>query len=133
MEPDYEQIMALDPDLILDVKSSGDEERYERLSDIAPTVGVPEGGDNYLTSTEKQVKMIAKALNKEDEGEKLQEELDAAFEEADKENPAFDGKTIVVAAYDSNGFGAYVEGDSRSEERRVGNGGRSMRRRSDVE
>lgn len=113
MEPDYEQIAALEPDLILDVKSSGDEERYERLSDIATTIGVPEGGDNYLVSTDEQVEMIAKALNKEDEGEKLLEEVDAAFEQAAEENPEFDGKTIAVGAYDSNGFGAYVEGDAR--------------------
>ena len=51
MELDYEQIAALEPDLILDVKSSGDEERYKRLSEIAKTIGVPEGGDNYLTSS----------------------------------------------------------------------------------
>src|SRR5699024_5952840 len=56
MEPDYEQIAALEPDLILDVKSSGDEERYDRLSDIATTVGVPLDGDNYLTSAEDQVR-----------------------------------------------------------------------------
>ncbi|MEI3611512.1 ABC transporter substrate-binding protein [Pseudogracilibacillus sp. SO30301A] len=113
LEPDYEQIASLAPDLILDVKSSGDKERYERLSDIATTIGVPEGGDNYLTSTEEQVQMIAKALNKEEEGKKLLEELNAAFEQTAEENPEFAEKTIAVAAYSSNGFGAYVDGDSR--------------------
>lgn len=113
MEPDYEKIAALEPDLILDVKSSGDEARYERLSDIAPTVGVPEGGANYLTSMEEQVRMIAKALGKEEEGENLLDKVDTAFENAAKEHPEFDGKTIVVAAHDANGFGAYVQGDAR--------------------
>ncbi|WP_010530557.1 iron-siderophore ABC transporter substrate-binding protein [Lentibacillus jeotgali] len=113
MEPDYEKIAALNPDLILDVKSSGDEQRYERLSDIAPTIGVPEGGDNYLTSMEQQVRMIAKVLHKEEKGEKLLDKVDASFEKAAKENPEFDGKTITVGAYTSEGFGAYVEGDSR--------------------
>lgn len=113
MEPDYEQIAALKPDLIFDVKSSGDEERYKRLSEIATTVGVPEGGDNYLTSTEDQVKIIAKALGKEAEGEELLKKVDAAFEKAAADNPEFAGKTIVVGAYDSNGFGAYVTGDAR--------------------
>ena len=113
MELDYEQIAALKPDLILDVKSSGDEERYKRLSEITKTIGVPKGGDNYLTSSEDQVRMIAKALGKVDEGEALLKKVDAAFEKAAKENPEFDGKTIVVGAYDSSGFGAYVEGDSR--------------------
>ncbi len=113
MEPDYEQIASLEPDLILDVKSSGDEERYKRLSDIATTVGVPADGDHYLTSSEDQVRIIAKALGKVDEGETLLQELDNAFEKAAEKNPEFSDKTIVVGAYDANGFGAYVEGDAR--------------------
>lgn len=113
MELDYEQIAALEPDLILDVKSSGDDERYKRLSDIATTVGVPEGGDSYLTSSEEQVRMIAKALGKVDEGEALLKDVDAAFEKAANEHPEFADKTIVVGAYSSAGFGAYVEGDAR--------------------
>lgn len=113
MEIDYEQIAALEPDLILDVKSSGDEERYKRLSEIATTVGVPEGGDSYLTSAEDQVRMIAKALGKVDEGEALLKEVDAAFEKAASEYPEFADKVIVVGAYSSAGFGAYVEGDAR--------------------
>ncbi|MBS4209505.1 iron-siderophore ABC transporter substrate-binding protein [Bacillus sp. FJAT-50079] len=113
MELDYEQIAALEPDLILDVKSSGDEERYKRLSEITTTVGVPEGGENYITSMEDQVRMIAKAIGKVEEGEKLLKEVDAAFEKAANENPEFADKTIVVGAYDANGFGAYVEGDAR--------------------
>ncbi|MGO3363342.1 MAG: ABC transporter substrate-binding protein, partial [Corynebacterium sp.] len=55
LEPGYEEIAALDPDLILDVRSSGEQERYDRLSEIATTVGVPEGGDSYLTPREQQV------------------------------------------------------------------------------
>ena len=113
MELDYEQIAALEPDLILDVKSSGDEERYKRLSEITKTIGVPEKGDNYLTSSDEQVRIIAKALGKVDEGEALLQEVDTAFEKAAKEYPEFASKTIVVGAYDSSGFGAYLEGDSR--------------------
>lgn len=113
MELDYEQIASLEPDLILDVKSSGDEERYKRLSAIAKTIGVPEGGDSYLTSTEQQVQMIAKALGKVEEGEALLAKVDTAFEKAAKEHPEFADKTIVVGAYSSEGFGAYVEGDAR--------------------
>lgn len=113
MELDYEQIAALKPDLILDVKSSGDEERYKRLSEIATTVGVPEGGDSYLTSMEDQVRMIAKALGKVEKGEELLKEVETAFEKASAENPEFADKTIVVGAYDANGFGAYLKGDAR--------------------
>jgi iron complex transport system substrate-binding protein len=53
LEPEYEKIAALKPDLILDTKSSGDQGRYDTLKAIAPTVGVPAGGDAYKVSQEK--------------------------------------------------------------------------------
>lgn len=113
MELDYEKIASLEPDLILDVRSSGEQERYNRLSEIATTIGVPVGGNSYLTSYQQQVQMIAKALGKEAEGEQLLKDVDAAFEKARKEYPQFAGKTVAVGAYTSEGWGAYVNGDSR--------------------
>lgn len=113
MEPDYEQIASLEPDLILDVRSSGDEERYNRLAEIAPTIGVPNGGDGYLTTSEQQVEIIAKALGKESEGEQLLQKIDAAFDKAKEAYPQFSNKNVAVAAYTSEGWGAYVTGDAR--------------------
>lgn len=114
LEPSYEDILKLNPDVILDVKSSGDKERYDKLSAIAPTVAIPKGGENYLASTEQQTTMIAKALGKESEGEKLLSGLDDAYAAARKAHPDFEGKTAVVGAYSSEGFGAYASTDSRS-------------------
>ena len=113
MEPSYEQIAALEPDLILDVKSAGEQERQDRLSEIAPTVGVPEGGENYLTSMDQQVSMIAEALGKADEGQKLLDETEQKFSDAAAEHPEFEGKTVTAAAYTSEGWGAYVAGSER--------------------
>jgi iron complex transport system substrate-binding protein len=113
MELDYEQIASLEPDLILDVRSSGDQERFNRLSEIAPTIGVPEGGDNYLTTSTQQVQMIAKAIGKEPAGEQLLKDVDAAFEKAKGEYPQFAGKNVSVGAYSAEGWGAYVTGDAR--------------------
>ena len=79
LEPSYEAIAALKPDLILDVKSSGEQDRYDRLSQIAPTIGVPEGGENYLTTPEQQLTMIAQALGVPDAAQALQEEVDCAI------------------------------------------------------
>lgn len=115
MELDYEQIASLEPDLILDVRSSGDQERYNRLSEIAPTIGVPKGGDGYLTTYQQQVQIIAKALGKEAEGEQLLKNVDTAFEKVKKEYPQFAGKTVAVGAYTSEGWGAYVSGDARAD------------------
>lgn len=46
--------LGVQPDLILDVRSSGDRERYDALSAIAPVVGIPEGADNWLTDRSTQ-------------------------------------------------------------------------------
>lgn len=40
---DYEAIQVLEPDLILNTRSGGDQAQYERLSSIAPTVSPPAG------------------------------------------------------------------------------------------
>lgn len=114
LEPSYEDILKLKPDVILDVKSSGDKDRYAKLSAIAPTVAIPKGGENYLASTQQQTTMIAKALGKEAEGKKLLSGLDDAYAAARKAHPEFEGKTAVVGAYSSEGFGAYASTDSRS-------------------
>ncbi|WP_420751800.1 ABC transporter substrate-binding protein [Rhodococcus sp. O3] len=113
LEPSYEMLAAVTPDLILDTKSSGDPSRYESLSKIATTVGVPEGSDAYLTSLDDQVTSVATALGVPEKGEELLSQIDADFAAAAAENPEFAGKTVTVAAYTSDGWGAYVVGDSR--------------------
>ncbi|WP_029150392.1 iron-siderophore ABC transporter substrate-binding protein [Microbacterium indicum] len=115
LEPDYEQIAALEPDLILDVKSSGDQDRYDRLSSIATTVGVPEGGDSYLTSQDDQLRMIAEALGQTDQADKLSADIDDAFASARDAHPEWDGLTSVAATRSSSGWGAYVDGAERVE------------------
>jgi iron complex transport system substrate-binding protein len=114
LEPSYEEILKLKPDLILDTKSSGDKDRYAKLSAIAPTVAVPKGGANYLTSTTQQVEMISKALGKEAQGKELLSDLDDSYAAAKKAHPEFAGKTAAIGAYTSEGFGVYASRDSRA-------------------
>ncbi|WP_369374623.1 iron-siderophore ABC transporter substrate-binding protein [Promicromonospora sp. Populi] len=114
VELSYEAVAALEPDLILDVRGSGDEERYERLSSIAPTVGVPEGGESYLTPRADQVTMIAAALGETERGDELLAEVDTAFEEVAAAHPDWAGQTITAATRTSEGWGAYVN-DGRTE------------------
>ncbi|OZC99693.1 ABC transporter substrate-binding protein [Rhodococcus sp. 06-235-1A] len=114
-EPSYEQVAALEPDLILDTKSSGDPDRYATLSAIAPTVGVPEGSDNYLTSLEQQVTMVATALGQRAYGDALLAAIADRFRSAADDHPEFAGKTAVVGAYSGTGYGAYISSNSRLE------------------
>lgn len=113
LEPDLERIASLSPDLILDVKSSGDPERHALLSEIAPTVGVPEGADAYLTPWDDQVRMIATALGRTEQGEAIIAEVEADVAAVAEAHPEWEGRTVTVATRTSEGWGAYVEGDER--------------------
>lgn len=113
LQPNYEKIAALHPDLILDVRSSGDTARYQKLSSIAPTVGVPKGGENYLTTTQQETTMIAAALGEKAKGKALLAKVDAAFASAAAAHPGWKGKSVTVATRTSSGWGAYTDGDVR--------------------
>src|SRR3954453_3693970 len=90
MEPSYEAIAALEPDLILDTRSDGTQERYDLLSAIAPTVGQPEGGGPDQTAWQQQLQLVGAALGKDDEAAALLDEVDQAFADAAAANPGFD-------------------------------------------
>ncbi|MFD6896098.1 iron-siderophore ABC transporter substrate-binding protein [Rhodococcus sp. NPDC060086] len=113
MEPSFEQIATLAPDLILDTASSGEQARYDTLSRIAPTVGPPEGATAYLTPRNDQITMVATALGVPEKGDELVSDIDAQFAQAAADHPEFEGKTVTVAAYTADGWGAYVSRDAR--------------------
>ncbi|EOM77260.1 iron-siderophore ABC transporter substrate-binding protein [Rhodococcus rhodnii] len=115
LEPSYEQVAALAPDLILDTKSAGEQARHDTLSAIAPTISLPEGADNYKTTPEQQVTMIATVLGVPDEGRALLDDLDARFDAAREAHPEFEGRTITVAALSGGGWGAYTADTERVE------------------
>jgi iron complex transport system substrate-binding protein len=113
LEPSLEAIAALEPDLILDTRSPATQERYDSLSAIAPTVGQPEGVDPYLTTWQEQLDLVGQALGRTDEAAQLRGDLEQRFADAAAANPAFEGTEVAVGAYTSEGFGAYVRGDTR--------------------
>jgi len=113
LEPSFEKIAALKPDLILDVKGSGDQARYDRLKSIATTIGVPQGGDSYLTTQDQQMTMIATALGLKDQGAAPLKEVSDAFAAAATANPNFQGKTMSAVTKTADGWGAYIEGSER--------------------
>lgn len=113
VDPSFEEIAALAPDLILDVASSGETPRYDTLAQIAPTVGPPEGAGAYQTPRDDQITMIATALGVPETGEALIDSIEQRFADAAAEHPEFAGKTVTVASYTSDGWGAYVSRDAR--------------------
>lgn len=113
MEPELEQIAALEPDLILDVNSSGEQKRYDALSKIAPVVGVPPGATEYSAAWRQQLTTIATALDKKEKADELIDSVENEFDAQRKAHPEFKGKSIAIAARTSEGWGAYVETDQR--------------------
>jgi len=113
LEPSYEAIAALKPDLILDTKSSGDQDRYDKLSSIATTIGVPEGKTSYLTTMDEQMNLVSSALGLKSEGDDLLAEVDSTYEAAAAAHPEWKGLTVSAATKTSEGWGAYIEGSER--------------------
>src|SRR4051812_22470358 len=89
LEPSLEAIAALEPDLILDTRSDGTQERYDSLSAIAPTIGQPEGVGAYQTTWQQQLDLVGQALGRSDEAAQLQGELEQRFADAASAHPEF--------------------------------------------
>ncbi|MHA6626368.1 iron-siderophore ABC transporter substrate-binding protein [Pseudonocardia sichuanensis] len=115
LEPSYEQVAALRPDLILDTKSSGDQQRYDLLSRIAPTIALPPGAENYKTTLTDQVTMVAAALGVPERGRELIADVEGRFAAAAAAHPEFAGRTVTVAARSGTGWGAYASSTERVE------------------
>lgn len=112
-ELNYEQILSLDPDLILNLRSDNDEETFERLNDIAPTIYAPEGVAAFATPWEVQMTSIAEALGKPTDGAAIIEETQEVVAAAAASHPEFDGLTIASATKFGDAYGAYLPGDGR--------------------
>ena len=110
---DYETIASLDPDLILNTRSAGDEEQFDRLSTIAPTVYAPAGTAAYGTAWDVQTLQVAQALGKQADGERLVAGIEAQIAAAAAAHPEFEGLTAVTGTKFGDQYGAYITGDFR--------------------
>ena len=109
----YEQILALEPDLILNTRSGNDEEEFTRLSEIAPTVYAPEGTGAYATSWDVQLTSVSEALGLADEGSDLIAETEDLIQQTAADNPELDGLSVVAGSKFGDAYGAYLPGDGR--------------------
>lgn len=110
---DYEAIASLDPDLILNTRSGADEDVFNRLSEIAPTVYAPEGTADFGTVWDVQVTQVAQALGLEDEGQEVIESVGAVIDAQAAAHPEFQGVTAVTGTKFGDQYGAYIAGDFR--------------------
>lgn len=109
----YEQIQSLDPDVILNVRAAFDDQAYERLSEIAPTIQATEGTPDYAVNWRDHTRTIAQGLGKVEEGEAQVAELEEKIADIKDEHPQFDGVELVSGSKFGDAYGASLPGDAR--------------------
>lgn len=113
--PDYEQILALQPDVIIGVYSGFTETEYKRLSEIAPTVGYMDRPFTAGTWQE-HTEIIGKILGEEDKAAELIEQTEAAIAEEAAKYPNLKGASFLYSTTFSSGateITAYISEDPR--------------------
>jgi iron complex transport system substrate-binding protein len=111
---DFEAIAAQKPDLIFAIYETIDEQTYDRLSQIAPTVIQSKDYADEETPWNVQLLTTGTALGKEAEAKELVAKVQGRIDEARKANPEFDGKTLVVdQGPESGGHYLLPENDPR--------------------
>ena len=113
-EINFEQVAALDPDVIFAIGSGIEQGDFDTLSAIAPTVA--QSGDYNVFGTPWDVAQltIGKALGLEPEAQALVDDVDAQFAAAVEANPDWQGQVGTVTAFGTdNTIGVFTDGDNR--------------------
>ncbi len=104
-ETHYEEILALNPDLIIGQYCGMTLEDYERLSQIAPTVAQSGDYDDWRTPWQVMSRNIAAALGQPAEGERLIAGVEEAFADVRTAHPEFADMSVL---YVERGDGTFT-------------------------
>lgn len=108
-----EQVAALNPTKIIAVNSGLEPDNKALLQQIAPTTFHSDEFDDWQVPWDAQVKEIAKALGKDEEGQKLIDDSEQAFADFRDAHPELQGKTAVIGMPYDGKLGLYTSGDGR--------------------
>lgn len=108
----YERIAGLRPDLIIGVNAGLEQDTYDMLSAIAPTVAHPAGVTSYFSPWDAQTEIVGEALGRPAEATALVEDIKQRFADVAAEHPEFAGTPAVFlqAPYYDNTAIAYQDG-----------------------
>jgi iron complex transport system substrate-binding protein len=113
-EVNYEQIKALDPDLIVGVTSGMTEQEYATLAQIAPTVPQSDEYIDYGVPWQVVTTTIGKAVGKEAAAEALVADVEGQIADVAAAHPDWKGKEAAVGyVLSETEIGAYASGDAR--------------------
>lgn len=113
-EENFEQIAALDPDLIVGISSGMTQEQYDILSAIAPTVAQPGDYIDFGTPWDVALEITGRAVGRGAEAERVIADTRELFADTVAEHPEFAGASAAVTFFFEGQPGAYGSGDIRS-------------------
>lgn len=90
-----EQIASLKPDLIVATNAGLDQDTYNKLTAIAPTIA-QSGSDAFFEPWKDQATAIGQAVFKADDMANLITAVDSKFTDVGKNNPQFAGKKVLL-------------------------------------
>lgn len=114
-ELNFEQIAALEPDLILGIGSGMSDTDYATLSAIAPTVAQPGEYPDYATPWREQLEIAGRATGRSDVAAEVIAEIEQRFADAREAHPEFADTTAAVAFTFEGEPGGYASQDIRSQ------------------
>jgi iron complex transport system substrate-binding protein len=92
-----EQVLALNPDLVVGSFSISDEETYKLLSDRVPTIAGP--ADTQVLPWQEMVRTAGKFLDEPAKAEEVVKSVDDKVASVMTEQPDLEGKTFELAQY----------------------------------
>jgi iron complex transport system substrate-binding protein len=98
VELNFEQIAALQPDVIVGLYSGTTAEEYETLSKIAPTVAQPAEYVDYGIPWQELTRKVGLIVGKSAEAENLVADVEAQFASVREQHPEFANATGVIAS-----------------------------------
>lgn len=106
-EPDMEAIFAFEPDVIF--ISGRQEDYYDKLSEIAPTVYIDLNADTYMDDFKKNTTEVAELFGKEDTAKDYLTKVDKKVEKVKGMAEESDKKSLIILTNDGN-ISAYGKG-----------------------
>ncbi|WP_245646263.1 ABC transporter substrate-binding protein [Nocardiopsis trehalosi] len=106
----YEQVAALEPDLILGVNSGLTREEYDLLAAIAPTIAQPDEYADFGAPWQEVMRVVGVALGREDDAEAIVADIEERFERVRADHPEFAESTALLASSIEGEAFAYAEG-----------------------
>ncbi|SKA32930.1 iron complex transport system substrate-binding protein [Marinactinospora thermotolerans DSM 45154] len=109
-----EQVASLAPDLILGVQSGLEENQYEQLSQIAPTI--PYLDKPWQTAWQDQTVAVGRSVGMEEEAQQLVDDTNAYIDGIAEQHPQFAEKTFAFGTVTQDGqLAFYIDGEPRAE------------------